>query len=345
MTSFLRDLFLWWLDVMRQMILTPADGALAQSKRKLVCICAGGVNFASTGSPQQSETVALPDLENMLQLLGFNRKMTPGTITLRIEKGRAVVRKLSGTALPHSRHRAAALLDLQAFTPFRPEDVHMIILQARIGEATAGSNYAIVKRSILDPVTEALKQAGNKAARIEVDDGERIHAVCFADQRRLLGALGPSGSRILPFAIAAFALAAAGTLAHRTLQYDNAARVVETSVGQLSAEAKIVRAELDKRAMRLAEIQALRKSIEERKLVSPIWEELAKVLPDSSFLTDLGIKDSNVSITGYSAAASSIIVALEGSDLFEQASFTGPVVKVPGNSGDRFAIDLKMGGK
>jgi general secretion pathway protein L len=68
-------------------------------------------------------------------------------------------------------------------------------------------------------------------------------------------------------------------------------------------------------------------------------------LPDSSFLTDLTVKDSDVSIAGYSAAASSIIVALEGSDMFDQASFTGPVVKAPGNTGDRFSIDLKMGGK
>jgi general secretion pathway protein L len=345
MTTFLKDLFLWFMEIVRPFFAARLRRRAVRTPRQLISIGDDGIRMLSGTSLQKSETLAMADLEARLRALGSERNERLGEYVLRLERGRALVRRLSSIALPASRLRAAALLDVETATPFRPGDVHVLALRARDGQTTAGSNYAIVKRVILDPLIYAFAQAGVSITRIDIDGGTGVYGVSFADQRRLLGSAGKPGGRLAAAAMSACGLAAIATLAHVTMQYDAAIRQVESSAGQLAEEAKAVRSAMDQRALRIAEIQALRKSVEERKLVSAIWEELARVLPDSSYLTDLAVKDSNVSISGYSAAASSIIVALEGSDMFDQASFTAPVVKVPGNAGDRFAIDLKMGGK
>ena len=342
MAAFLSDVFLWLTDIWGQMF----AGLFVRSRRarrQLISLGEDGVRLSSRRAPDVFDSVSLSDLPARLRMAGPSRRERNAECVLRLEDGRALVRRLSAIALPASRLRAAALLDLETATPFRRSDAHALTLRAP--GVSGGSSYAIVKRSILDPLLDACAAAGLKISRIDIVSGADVHRVSAGDLRLLPDRAGWQGQVWLRALMLVIAVSAAGTLAHTAAQYDTAIRQVESTAGQLSEKAKAVRGAMDRRAARIAEIEALRTSIEERKLVSAIWEELARVLPDSSFMTDLAVKDSTVSISGYSAAASSIIVALEGSDMFDQASFTAPVVKVPGNSGDRFAIDLKMDGK
>jgi general secretion pathway protein L len=340
--AFLSDLLLWLTDIWGRMFVGLFGDRARQRRRQLISLGDGGVRLSSLNAPQLSEIVAMPDLPAQLKRLGKNRKSRLGECALRLEDGRALVRRLAPIALPASRLRAAALLDLETTTPFRRSDAHALTLSGRGG---VGSHYAIVKRAILDPLIEACGAAGLKIGRIDIVCGAEVHCVSAGDLRLLSEGAGRPAKGWARALMLVIAISGIGTLAHIEVQYDAAIRQVESSAGQLAEEAKAVRNAMDQRAARIAEIQALRTSVEERKLVSAIWEELARVLPDSSFLTDLAVKDSSVSLAGYSAAASSVIVALEGSAMFDQASFTGPVVKVPGIAGDRFAIDLNMGDK
>lgn len=327
----------WLTDIWGQ-ILSGLFGRKAwRARRPLISLGEDGVKL-SWGDA--AETLAPANLAAWLKGTDTGRKGRAGECALRLENGRALVRRLSPIALPASRLRAAALLDLESATPFRAGEARALTLRGADG---AGSNYAIVKRAILDPVLEACSAAGLKIGRIDIVSGAQVHRVSADSLRRLAGGAGRPGRGLASALLAV--VAGAGTLAHVAVKYDAAIQEVESSAGQLAEEAKAVRGAMDQRAARIAEIAGLRKSIEERKLAGVIWEELARVLPDSSFLTDLAVRDSTVSISGYSAAASSLIVALEGSDMFDQASFTAPVVKVPGNTGDRFAIDLEMGAK
>jgi general secretion pathway protein L len=345
MATFVGDLYVWLMDIWGRMLAGRFGRPAKHVRRQLISVGDDGITLSWGDVPLTAEALAPSDLAARLKAFGAHHKGHAGECALRLENSRALVRRLSPIALPASRQRAAALLDLESATPFRLVDTHVLTLRALGGEGGAGSSYAIVKRAILDPLIEACSAAGLKISRIDIAGGPRVHCVTAEELRRLLGPSRKLGRFWAPALMLLVAVSGAGTLAHMSLQYDAAIRQVESSAGHLGEEAKAVRSAMEQRALRIAEIKGLRKSVEERKLVSAIWEELARVLPDSSFLTDFSIKDSTVSISGYSAAASSIIVALEGSDMFDQASFTAPVVKVPGNAGDRFSIDLKMGGK
>jgi general secretion pathway protein L len=340
MAAFFSDFYVWLIDIWGQMT-AGVFGRRALSKQgELIVLGIDGARVSIHNPPHASELVGMPDLPDRLKLLPQLLKNRQAKCVLRFEDGSALIRRLSPITLPASRLRTAALLDLEIATPFRRAQAHALSLNGR-----AGSSYAIVKRAILDPVLEACATAKLEIGRIDIVSEAETHCVSLGDIGLLSGETRSQRKRWQRMPLIVVVMAAVGTAAHLTVQYNVAIRQVESGLGQLTEEAKAVRSALDLRAARIAEIRALRANFEERKLVSAIWEELARVLPDSSFLTDMAVKDSTVSISGYSAAASSIIVALEGSQMFDQATFTAPVVKVPGSTGDRFAIDLKMDGK
>ena len=345
MLIFFRDLFLWWQDILRRMFPVLCGHNASGFGQNLISVCADGIRFVDKISARPAETLTIDELESQLRRPGPEQGGMPKTVTLRIESDRAVVRRLSSIALPATRHRASALLDIDAATPFHLDDVHVLTLRRLESVLAAGSTYAIVKRAILDPLRAVIKETGTTVAQVEIEDGVLIHPVSLEDQRQLFENKSLSATHPWIAAAFVFVLLVIATLAHVATQYSAAMTEVESSIEKLGEDAKIVRQQIDQRASRIAEIQSLRKSMEERKLISFVWEELAEVLPDSSYITDLAIKDNNVSITGHSAAASSIIVALENSDVFEQALFTAPVVKIPGNAGDRFVIGLTISGK
>ena len=344
MWIFLQDWTAWWLGAARDMF---SFFLRASGRRNASCsafISFDGTRLSCPEADLQTKPIFLIDLETRLRACRNEHRRLPQALALRLESNRAVVRKISEIRLPASRRRATALLDLEASTPFLPCDVHVLMLRMPLGGTARGSAYAIVKRAILDPHIAAFKNAGFKIASIEVNDGSRSIPVERRDRNDLLKVNDPAAKRRVLAGAAIFAAAALGTFLNASFAYDDATTKAGRELERLGAEAKLVRASLDLRAARVLEIRSLRRSVKERIPATAIWEELARVLPDSAFLTDMNITDKTVSITGFSLAATSVIVALEASDKFDGANFTAPVVKTPGMEGDRFAIELKTGG-
>jgi general secretion pathway protein L len=60
--------------------------------------------------------------------------------------------------------------------------------------------------------------------------------------------------------------------------------------------------------------------------ISQIWEELARLLPDTTHLKEVEIKGSEVHTVGFSEAAPELIHNFEASPLLHAAALTGPVV-------------------
>jgi general secretion pathway protein L len=338
MAEIVKDWLDWWIDVTRQMLPWRTRRLIA---RCVICLTTDGIQIVRSGL---TETCERDGIDARLRALGADLKRRREPAVLRIAKDSAVVRRLGAVALPASQHRSAALLDIEASTPFRMDGVHVLVLRPDQEHGGHTCAYAIVKRSLLDPLTGALKKAGIDVERAEIDDGVLPREVHAADRAALFQTSNAAGKRLAVLVTTLLLAAAAGTYAHAWFRQDAALSSLEAASTSLAAEAKAVRGALDARTARVAEVLALRKSVEGRMLVSSVWEELSRVLPDSTYLTEMTVKTDGVSIIGFSAAASAIIVALEGSSLFDQAAFAGPVVKAPGFSGDRFAIELNTGG-
>jgi len=341
MALFLKDFTSWWLGAAVIMLSGLRGQRYFSTKSRLAVVSREYTSLFAPDCEQPQQFRTVDDLRSHLaDRLGKARSKSP-KVTLRLAQDQAIIRKISDMALPRSRHRAVAQLDLEAATPFRPGDVYLLVLEQE--RAVRGSAYAIVKRAILDPYLEAVSQVGLKIAGFEIDSGDGVHAVARSDRDRLTGASRARKNLFLALAVATIVLPVAGTWVHVSIRYDRAIETVEADIERLSGEAKQVRAELDARAARIAQIQSLNQSLSERRPVTAIWEELARIIPDSAFLTDLNIKHGSISVAGYAGAAPSLIAVLEGSPFFSEASFSTPVVKVPGSEGDRFNIELKTG--
>lgn len=72
--------------------------------------------------------------------------------------------------------------------------------------------------------------------------------------------------------------------------------------------------------------------------VVEIWEELARLLPDSTYLTEIEIKGHDVQISGFSDGSPQLIPLIETSPILSRAVLAGPMVMDLGSGKDHFSI-------
>jgi general secretion pathway protein L len=78
--------------------------------------------------------------------------------------------------------------------------------------------------------------------------------------------------------------------------------------------------------------------------VVQVWEELSRVLPDHTFLSELRVADGSVSISGFSGDAAHLIRLLDQSPLFTGAHLTGAITPDSGEHKDHFSLAFRLRG-
>lgn len=73
-----------------------------------------------------------------------------------------------------------------------------------------------------------------------------------------------------------------------------------------------------------------------------IWDELSRVIPDHTFLTELRIAGSVVSLAGLSSDAARLVRTLDASRVFAGAALAGPITPDATERKDRFRMTLKV---
>ena len=76
--------------------------------------------------------------------------------------------------------------------------------------------------------------------------------------------------------------------------------------------------------------------------VVQVWEELARVLPTSTYLTDVDIKGFDVHLTGFAESAADLIQMIERSPILHNASFTGRVAFDKAKGKEQFALRASL---
>jgi general secretion pathway protein L len=121
-----------------------------------------------------------------------------------------------------------------------------------------------------------------------------------------------------------------------------ATREIDKALALTGKRAAAVRAkltELEVFGKQAAEIQ--RRKFETVPIAG-IWAELTKLMPDTAWLSELRIENSQVVISGFAKSSAELLGVLEASPLFEQASFTSPVSMARDSSVEQFSIRVKI---
>jgi general secretion pathway protein L len=123
---------------------------------------------------------------------------------------------------------------------------------------------------------------------------------------------------------------------------------IETQVAVASGKAQQVRALVDQLQEKKNVLLRLRLQRSETPGLIDLWEEVTRVLPSHSWLTELrlvetaGRREEQVIISGFSSAAPSLVGIIDSSPLFFDAALTSPIAVDAAEGRDRFALQAKV---
>jgi len=245
--------------------------------------------------------------------------------------------------LPFSRSIDVARATVLEKTPFSLADVYIIPAPDR--EPDPLSYFYVIKKERIDPKLAEIAATRPRVNRLGViDDGQVVWL-----PSRALEHLPPAFRHIRYWRnglLAAFAImlvTSGATYAHLLSNYFAAQQELASLVEFRRAEALQVRKFLDRQQKNIAAVEAARKGKVQSVPVVRVWEELTRILPDDAWLTDISIDGDMLTITGFAAkSAAALIATLDASELFSAPNFTSPVVRIPGQSGERFEIRLRV---
>jgi general secretion pathway protein L len=240
---------------------------------------------------------------------------------------------------------AVVAQDLLAKTPFRLDDIYHDHFISRSGDKLCVWQW-VVRRELVGDCVEALGLELGDLAFVEAVAEHNEPHPCVrlqrapADQNRLLRRAFVG----LAFSACVLAALAVGLHYHRQqLMLD--ALAVELAATR--AKAQRVRSALDKLEAERVGVLRLRSRKRDGPGLLDIWEEMTRVLPSHTWLTELRLSDTvgkeqQIVIAGFSSAAATLVGLLGHSPLFGDAALTAPISIDATEGKERFVIETRL---
>jgi general secretion pathway protein L len=326
LVSEVRDFFDWW----RVEIIPPLNVFSALPRRTRMIV-----------SPQHHEIeVSVPAVANEAGNLPQGNSLG---VRGAIFNGPHLKFQAATMRLPISRSMDIGRATVQEKTPFSLTDVY--VLPAPDRKSDRQSSFYLIKRERIDPQLTEIAATRSRLHRLGIRDGSQIDWL----PSRALENLHPAFHHLrhwrngLLAALAIVVVSSGATYAHLLFNYSSAQEELASLVEARRTEALQVRKLLDRQQKSIAAVEAARKGKAQSVPVVRVWEELTRILPDDAWLTDIAIDGDMLTITGFAAeSAAALIATLDASQLFSAPNFTSPVVRIPGQSGERFEIRLRV---
>ncbi|MER8963826.1 PilN domain-containing protein [Mesorhizobium sp. M0701] len=334
----------WWLDEVRGVWTWVSPGQKRSCTGEwIINMADDGIRLCAAGVPE-FQSIPLPpsaseDEISALIQTALRRKRP--TFEIQIQSGLFLTRQLATRRLPLRQARSMAELDLLATTPIDPAQVHIVFAK----HADQDCCYHVVKTKTLAAVLEAVRRGGGTVGPLSVADADQVRQ---ADQLSLAAIWPPTkrDRRARTAWIAACSMllgAALVTLGHAQWRNWQAGTELDAQIADAQVQAKAARSSLQKRQANIEQVERIRDEKKTSASLVRVWAELTHLLPDTAWLTDLSAKGGDLTITGFSTSAPELIEPLDASALISAPEFAAPVVKVPGQDGERFTITAKIG--
>jgi general secretion pathway protein L len=332
-----RDAWRWWIGEICDLVPVRVRRTIARMGGDIIVEFGDDVVRVTHGrcsrvSPLKDDAAGAT--RRLLNAASAFRIFAP-RIRLRLPHGQGLTRHIA--VPPAARHRLAEIvrLDLAAGVPLAPDDY----LAAHY-EDTRGVTAVIVKRRFVDEHLSLLKTAGYPAAALDLWDRSGRQALPVN-----LLPVSP-GRQWMSRVTQALLLGAAAILGLSLWlawsQRGDAIADLDKAIADARKQSDRVMAEAATINGLTEALMALRK----RKTVEPsalaYWEETARLLPDTSWLSNLAITGDRIAMTGMSASAPELIGRLERSPYFADVGFSSPVTFDPSAGADRFTISLTL---
>jgi general secretion pathway protein L len=289
----------------------------------------------------------LAEIDRFLNSQGLKRK--DADIGLRLPAGSVFCRQLLLPAEAVDAVEAIVAQDLAKKTPFKFEDIYCDhVALERAGDDKITVWQWITRRQYVDQVLLALKIDIEHLAFVVSDGSAAGQPVPFINLRPREHSRHPwhqKAALVLCCGAVVFTFLA-GSLKYWHQQ--TAISRLDEQIATVRSKAQQVRVLVDQLQEKKNVLVRLRLQRSETPGLIDLWEETTRVLPSHSWLTEfrldqtVGKRDEQVTISGFSTAAPSLVGIIDSSPLFFDAALTSPIAFDSTEGRERFALQVKV---
>jgi general secretion pathway protein L len=253
-------------------------------------------------------------------------------------------RRLSLPAAAAERLRDVVGFEIDRQTPFAAEAVAFDarLLGRRDSDGQLDAELVVVPRATLAAQSAALGALADNLAGVDVagSDGAPlgVNLLSPAQRRQQRDPWRGWNRALAAVAVLAFA-------AMLVLVLDNRERAAQTLQARVEREAVAARAVALQR-QQLADLVEGRAFLERRRSDRPtaveVLDELARRLPDNTYLEKLAIENDRLLLIGLSGEASALVGRLEGAGPWRSPALTGALQPDPRSGRDRFTLTAEL---
>jgi general secretion pathway protein L len=257
-------------------------------------------------------------------------------IVLELPPDRVLRREVSLPLAARENLREVLSFEMDRHTPFQAEEVaydHRIVRTDAAAKRVA-VELAVVPRAFFDRAVALANALGAPPDRISIEgnDGEFNFMPSLDHEGKRFGS-----RLVLVLALLTFVLALIAIYLPLHMRYATLAELEREL-----AEGRTAAVELDALRKRAnAALERTRFLVDQRRAsptVVALLDEVTERLPDSTWLTQLGVHGNQIALAGFSPAAASLVAGLEDSPLLSDVHFASPVTVDPRVGLERFNL-------
>ena len=221
-------------------------------------------------------------------------------------------------------------------TPFQLSEIwHAASAVAGGTSDVAALCHWIIRRDRADAALAELRLTGSDVDFLAVGDAsdEAVPVIHF---RSAGDADPPWAARAVRLLAVAALVAAIGGAAAFEWRQASVATAIDTALAEARQGAQSGRDGIDPAGRLLA----MKADIN----VLQVWDELSRILPDHTFLTESRLADGKVTLSGFSADAARLVRIIDQSPLFSGAALTAAITPDATEHKDRFSISFRVKG-
>lgn len=340
----------WWVEELTGMLPASVRSAVLPRVERLYLQVEGAEVIASRGTSESIEAIGRYPLtqeslpaDQALELEELGRRSREVVLCLPREK--ALVRRMTLPQVAEENLREVLGFEMDRQTPFSLDQVYydcsITARDPRAGKLSL--DLVVTPRAYLDELLTRLD-----------DIGFRPHQATLCGQRA--GQVQPvnllpetarprrsNTARYMNLALGVVVLALLlGAIVLPLMNKTQVISLLEARAEMVTGKAEVTRRLREEVEQLGKDARFLVDKKQGSRLTLEIIDELTRLLPDDTWITQLEIKGQQVQIQGESASAAALIPLIASSDMLANPQFRSPVTRLPRSNTERFNLSAEL---
>ncbi|HMB77556.1 MAG TPA: PilN domain-containing protein [Kiloniellaceae bacterium] len=235
--------------------------------------------------------------------------------------------------------------EMDRYTPFKAEEVYFDhrVINVNRAQRRIAVELAVTRREEIDRLRQLADLWGIALRRVGIDGGAASGRLPFTLFRSEAAEQGRSMARRLAPALGLAACALLAVAVYLPFkQLDRSLAASEAELAKVKAAAAKVSALDQQVAAMTDQAHYLVKKKGAKPAVIQVLYELTRALPDHTWLVQFSWRDGDVTLSGFSETAASLIGNLEELAMLQKVGFSAPVTADPRVGRERFRISARV---